>query len=75
MRRRLAIRQVDDADLVALPSQPRQRAAARNFRVVGMRPDGDHIQGRKILNVHGSLPPHSSRADGSARGGDRRLVV
>ena len=47
--RRLAVGQIDNAHAIALPGQPGQRAAAGNFHVVGMRPDGNHIQG---LIVH-----------------------
>ena len=43
-RRRLAVGQVDDPDLVTLAGQPGQRAAAGDLDVVGMRPDGDQVQ-------------------------------
>ena len=43
-RRRLAVGQVDDADLVALPHELGERAAAGDFHVVGMGADGDHVE-------------------------------
>ncbi len=42
-RRRLAVGQIDDSHAVALLGQLGQRAAAGDFHVVGMGPDGDHI--------------------------------
>ena len=43
-RGRLAVGQVDDPDLVALAGEPGQRAAAGDLDVVGVGPDGDHVQ-------------------------------
>ena len=43
-RRRLAVGEVDDADLVAGVDQPGQRAAAGDLQVVRMGTDGDHIE-------------------------------
>ena len=43
-RRRLAVGQVDHADLVAGVDQPGQRAAAGDLQVVRVGPDGDDVQ-------------------------------
>ena len=43
-RRRFSIRQIDDADAVALPRQPSQCAAAGDLHIIRMGADGDHVQ-------------------------------
>ena len=42
--RRLAIGEIDDPDRKPLGGQQRQRAAAADLHVVGMGPDGDHVE-------------------------------
>ena len=50
--RRLAVGQVDDADLVALPDQASQGSAAGDFHIVRMRTDGNDVQLRIV--AHGN---------------------
>ena len=52
-RRRLAVGQVDDADLVAGVDQRGQRAAAGDFHVVRVGADGDDVELRVSGIGHG----------------------
>ncbi len=53
--RRLAVREVDDADLVTGVHQAGERAAAGDFDIVRVGADGDHVELWKRRVAHGSV--------------------
>jgi len=55
-RCRLTVGEIDDAHAIALRGQERERAAAADLDVVGMGPDGDHVEWLgKVWIVHDQL--------------------
>ena len=52
-RRRLAVGQVDNADLIALLHEFRERAAASDFDIIGMSADGNDIELGILFRIAG----------------------
>ena len=66
-RRRFAVGEIDNAHTIALGGHEGERAATADLDVVGVGPDGDHIEWlRKLRIVHDRLKSASWPPSGSS---------